>query len=401
MKRLFLILLIPFFLTGALSAQSKLVKDLEKQRNELQKQIASTESLLKSTKKNVGSQLNALTTLNGQISERKRYIATINKDINTIDRELNKLNRQLTELKKDLSGIKKNYEASVQYLYKNRTIEEKLMFLFSAENLSQTYRRLRYVQEYATYQRLQGEEILKKQKEVENKAWELRLTRKAKTSLLTEREKEKSKLENQQKQQRTLVSNLQKKQKDLQSEINKKRREADRLNAQIDRLVAAEIDKTTKTSSGKPKAMSKEDLNLASDFASNKGKLPMPVTGSSVIISRYGVYGVQGLKNVKLDNKGIDIQAQPGAQARSIFNGKVAAIFKTDNDLFNILIRHGNYISVYCNLSSTSVKPNQTVKTGQSIGRIYSDSKDSNRTVLHFQLRKERQKLNPEMWLRN
>ena len=161
----------------------------------------------------------------------------------------------------------------------------------------------------------------------------------------------------------------------------------------------------TASTSAKPKAqpldtysMSKADRELSGNFANNRGKLPMPITGAYIITSHYGQYSVEGLRNVKLDNKGIDIQGKPGAQARAIFNGKVAAVFKL-NGLFNILVRHGNYISVYCNLSSASVKQGDDVTTKQTLGQIFSDGADNGRTVLHFQLRKEKEKLNPEPWL--
>lgn len=144
--------------------------------------------------------------------------------------------------------------------------------------------------------------------------------------------------------------------------------------------------------------MSKADRELSGSFVANRGKLPMPISGPYIITSRYGQYSVEGLRNVKLDNKGIDIQGKPGAQARAIFDGKVAAVFQL-NGLFNVLIRHGNYISVYCNLSSASVKSGDTVSTKQSIGQIFSDGADNGRTVLHFQLRREKEKLNPEPWL--
>lgn len=145
-------------------------------------------------------------------------------------------------------------------------------------------------------------------------------------------------------------------------------------------------------------SMSKADRELSGNFAGNRGKLPMPISGPYIITSHYGQYAVEGLRNVKLDNKGIDIQGKPGAQARAIFDGKVAAVFQL-NGLFNVLIRHGNYISVYCNLSSASVKSGDTVKTKQAIGQVFSDATDNGRTVLHFQLRKEKEKLNPEPWL--
>lgn len=432
MIRFFVILISCLWLAVPLSAQSnKLIRELESKRGALQKQIAESESILKDTKKDVGSQLNSLAALTGQIEERKRYIMAINNDVEAIDRELTSLQRQLNSLQKDLKDKKKKYEASVQYLYKNKSIEEKLMFIFSAKNLGQTYRRMRYVREYATYQRLQGEEILKKQEQIRNKKAEREQVKTAKENLLKEREGEKTKLEAQEKEKRTLVANLQKKQKGLQSEINKKRREANQLNARIDKLIADEIERARKRAreearreeAARKKAqgqdsqstgtgtaaktnskplesytMSKADRELSGNFAANRGKLPMPISGAYIITSHYGQYAVEGLRNVKLDNKGIDIQGKPGAQARAIFDGKVAAVFQL-NGLFNVLIRHGNYISVYCNLSSASVKSGDTVKTKQSIGQVFSDGTDNGRTVLHFQLRREKEKLNPEPWL--
>lgn len=428
--------------TTLLAQSNKLIKELESKRGALQKQIAETESLLKTTKKDVGSQLNGLAALSGQIEERKRYINSINKDVDAISDELYKLERQLGVLRKDLADKKKKYESSVQYLYKNKSIEEKLMFIFSADNLTKMYRRLRYVREYATYQRLQGEEILKKQEQINRKRAELQQVKAAKESLLKERESEKAKLEVQEKEKRTLVANLKKKQQGLQSEIRRKKTEANRLNARIDRLIAEEIEKarkraeeearreaearrkaaeakstskeseakksdSRKSSSSRKSAaekpmesysMSREDRELSGNFANNRGRLPMPISGSYIITSHYGEYAVEGLRNVKLDNKGIDIQGRPGAQARAIFDGKVAAVFQL-NGLFNVLIRHGNYISVYCNLSSASVKQGDNVSTKQSIGQVFSDMSDSGRTVLHFQLRREKEKLNPEPWL--
>lgn len=410
-----------------LMAQSnKLIKELESKRGALQKQIAESESLLQTTTKNVGSQLKGLAALTGQIEERKRYILAINSDMDAIDRELVSLERQLNQLQKELKDKKTKYAASVNYLYRNHTIQDKLLFIFSAQTLEQTYRRLRYVREYASYQRMQGEEIQKKQKQINNKRAELSEARKTKENLLKERENEKTTLERQEKEQKALVDNLRKKQRSLQSEINKKRKEANQLNARIDRLIAEEIEKARKRaeeearreaaarkkaektespSAAKPKAkpleaytMNKADRELSGSFASNRGKLPVPVTGPYIITSHYGEYTVPGLRGVKLDNKGIDIQAKPGAQARAVFNGKVAAVFQL-NGLFNILVRHGAYISVYCNLSTASVKADDMVKTGQTLGTIFSDGADGGRTVLHFQLRREKEKLNPEPWL--
>ena len=430
MKRFLVGVVCCLWLAVRLSAQSnQLIRELESKRGALQKQIAESESILQNTKKDVGSQFNGLAVLTGQIEERKRYILAINNDMEAIQRELASLGRQLNRLERELKDKKEKYEASVQYLYKNRSIEEKLMFIFSAKDLSQTYRRLRYVREYATYQRLQGEEILKKQEQIRKKQAERRQVMAAKENLLKEREEEKVKLEAQEKERRTMVADLQRKQKGLQNEINKKRKEANQLNARIDKLIAEEIERARKraeeearreaaarkkaaakdrsmAAAGKAVAskpletfsMSKADRELSGDFASNRGRLPMPISGPYVIVSHYGQYAVPGLRNVKLDNKGMDIQGKAGTQARAIFNGKVAAVFQL-NGLFNILIRHGSYISVYCNLSTASVKSGDTVKTKQPIGQVFSDGTDNGRTVLHFQLRREKEKLNPELWL--
>ena len=370
MKRFLVGVVCCLWLAVRLSAQSnQLIRELESKRGALQKQIAESESILQNTKKDVGSQLNGLAVLTGQIEERKRYILAINNDMEAIQRELASLGRQLNRLERELKDKKEKYEASVQYLYKNRSIEEKLMFIFSAKDLSQTYRRLRYVREYATYQRLQGEEILKKQEQIRKKQAERRQVMAAKENLLKEREEEKVKLEAQEKERRTMVADLQRKQKGLQNEINKKRKEANQLNARIDKLIAEEIERARKraeeearreaaarkkaaakdrsmaaagkTVASKPLetfSMSKADRELSGDFASNRGRLPMPISGPYVIVSHYGQYAVPGLRNVKLDNKGMDIQGKAGAQARAIFNGKVAAVFQL-NGLFNILIR--------------------------------------------------------------
>ena len=421
MKRFFLLCLTCLFLMSASAQTNKKIKELENQRNELQQQIAESETLLRSTKKDVKSQLDNLALINGQIDERKKYILAIEKDVQTINGEINTLQRQLKSLQKDLDDKKKKYESSVQYMYRNKSIQEKLMFIFSAENLSQTYRRLRYVREYANYQRLQAIEIERKQKQVEAKKTELVSTRAAKEKLLQESEAEKKKLEKQEKDKQTILNGLKRKQRGIQNEINKKRRSANKLNAQIDRLIEQEIEKARKRAEEEAKKyarkeggkqaqkpvektvkqgtvdrfrMNTEDRQLSGSFEKNKGILPMPITGPYVIVGRYGQYAVT--KHVRLDNKGIDIRGKEGAKARAIFDGEVSAIFKY-NGLNNVLVRHGNYISVYCNLSTVTVTKGSKVKTRQEIGTVQKDA--SGNPVLHFQLRKETTKLNPEVWL--
>ena len=418
MKHLLLLCLTCLFVWNASAQTSQKIKELENQRIELQQQIAESETLLRSTKKDVKRQLDNLALINGQIADRKKYINAIERDVKSLNNEINALQRQLKTLQRDLKDKKDKYESSVQYMYRNKSIHEKLLFIFSADNLSQTYRRLRYVREYANYQRLQAIEIERKQKQVNAKKAELETTREAKEKLLKEGEAEKKKLEKQEKEKQGILNGLKRKQRGIQSEINKKRRSANKLNAQIDRLIEQEIEKARKRaeeearkagkksnekSAGKQSVqkgtvdkfrMNNEDRQLSGTFESNNGRLPMPITGPYVIVGRYGQYAVT--KNVRLDNKGIDIRGKEGAKARAVFDGEVSAIFKY-NGLSNVLVRHGNYISVYCNLSSVSVAKGSKVKARDEIGVIQKDA--SGNAVLHFQLRKETTKLNPELWL--
>lgn len=429
-RLLFVIGILGLFCMPSMAQSTRKIRELEKQHAELQKQISQSESLLQSTKKDVKSQLSNLTLLSGQIDERKKYIATIENDVNVIQREVDRLQVELNTLKKELADKKDNYEQSVKYLYHNRSIQEKLMFIFSADNLNQMYRRMRYVRQYADYQRMQGLEVERKQRQVRDKQKVLVASREAKRKLLEAGQAEKVKLEAQEKERKGLLASLQKKQRTIQGEINQKRRSADKLNAQIDKLIAIEIEKARKraeeearrkataengrnkkegTNSKTPAKgqnipsskmgefkIDSEDRRLSSVFEQNKGKLPIPITGAYMIVGHYGQYQVDGLRNVRLDNKGVDIRGKQGAQARAIFNGEVSAIFQY-NGLSNVLIRHGSYISVYCNLQSVLVHKGSKVNTRDVIGQVHTD-KEGN-TILHFQLRKETAKLNPEIWL--
>ena len=419
---------------GFLSAQTnKTIRELESRRGALQRQISESEKLLQTTRKDVGSQLQGLATLTGQMEERKRYILALNNDLETIDRELSALDRRTKALQRDLKEKREEYAASVRYQQAHSSIQEKLLFIFSAETLAQTYRRLRYVREFAAYLQRQGEEIIRQQKEVDRQRAELLQLREAKGKLLKEREAEMEKLQAQEKEKTALVDHLRRRQSDLQRELKKQRREAQQLNDRIDRLIAEEIEKARRQAEAEAKRKAREeaerrkraeaqakasatatpapaekaapleayhldkaDRQLSGSFASNRGKLPAPITGPYLIVSHYGRYNV--LRNVQLDNKGIDLQGRPGARAQAVFDGKVAAVFQL-NGLFNVLVRHGSYISVYCNLSRATVKAGDLVKTRQPLGEVFSDPAKGGRTVLHFQLRMETQKLDPERWI--
>lgn len=437
MKRLLFLSLI-IACTCSLPAQTtREIEQIRKKRAAVEKQIKDAEKIALTTGKSVRTELNNLNTLSGQIKKSTQYLEEIGEDVKTVEREVSMLRDSLTLLQKQLEERKKKYAASLQTIYRAKSFHEKLMFLFSASSFQQAYRRARYLQDYAEYQQVLGRAVMQQQTKIRVKQKELENVRAMKTHLLREGEVQKKKLESQEGEKRALVSKLQKRQKELTKEINRHKRETDRLNKEVDRLIAIEVEKARKRAeeeakrraaaeraenarrkaAGKssksgtsPKAPSKsvtpmesyrasnEDVKLSGNFAANRGRLPMPITSSYLIVSRYGEYMVEGTKGVRLDNKGINIQGHPGAQARSIFDGEVVSIFQVGG-LSNVIVRHGIYLSVYCNLSSVSVSKGQKVSTRQPLGTVFSDPTDGNRTILHFQLRKETAKLNPEQWL--
>ena len=353
-------------------------------------------------------------------------------------------------LEEELKECKRKYSRGVMYMYRNRQAQNKLMFIFSAENFQQMYRRLRYVQEYARYQRAQGVIIEQKEQEVAAKKAELESTRAQKQQLLQEGQRQQQVLETQKREREHIVEELNAKQRQLQKTLKEQQNQSAKLNARIDARIQEEIRKAEERrrkeearrkaeqerlareraaaekkrnssaeggksqgktsgkaskSSGKTttktapvfNAPDETDLRLSSNFAANQGRLPMPITGSYVVTSGFGRVNAEGLKGVWLDNKGIDITGKAGAQARCVFDGEVSAIFNMGGKT-NILVRHGRYITVYCNLASASVRTGQKVSTNQTLGPIARD--ENGNVTLHFQIRKETAKLNPSSWLR-
>ena len=428
MTRLTLLLTLLLLLPAAIllaQTDNPAIGQLRQRRAGLQQRITQSEALLKTTTDDARSQLDALAALNSQVEERKRYIQALGRELDTLDNELRRLEQRIGRLKNELKQKQERYAASVRYLQQHRpSIQEKLLFIFSADGPGQMYRRLRYVREYADYQRRQGEDIARQRKQIDQRHAQMLKLRETKGALLKDREQEMRTLQAKEQEKTELVGKLQRKQRELQRELARQRREAQQLNERIDRLIAEEIEKARqralaeekkrkaeaerrrKQSADKPGTPTQKpekqyvtdrsDQRLTGSFASNRGRLPVPISGPYVLTGHYGRYSV--MRNVVLDNKGIDLQGQPGAQARAVFDGRVAAVFQL-NGLTNVLVRHGEYISVYCNLAQAVVKAGDEVKARQPLGDVFSDGANGGRTVLHFQLRREKQKLNPEQWL--
>ena len=310
------------------------------------------------------------------------------------------------------------------------------------------YRRLRYVRDYSKFQRAQGELIARKEAELRKKEQALLATRTQKDRLLAEGRAQQTKLQGQQREREAIVAELGKKQKELQQAVSRQRKQYNALNARIEKLIQQEIaaaerrrkeaearrrreaerrrkeeeaerrraarnkgksKSKSSSSSGRGKTATprfneadKVDRKLSSSFAANRGRLPVPITGGYTLSGRFGRNLVTDLSGVELDNKGVNITGRRGANARAIFDGEVTNIFALSG-MYNVIVRHGNYYSLYCNLTSTKVRQGQQVKTGQTLGPIAPDA--SGNATLHFQLRQEvsgtktTRLLNPESWL--
>jgi septal ring factor EnvC (AmiA/AmiB activator) len=477
--------------SGKSATPQPTVKSLQNQRQQIQKEIQKQETLLRNNEKDVKKRLQNLMVLNTEIEGKRRTIDTIRKDISHLDVEIEMLMTQLEELQDELNERKANYVKSMRYMHRNRSVQSQMMFIFSADNLTQMFRRMRFMREYASYQRVQGEEVKEKQEEVNQKFQSLNVAQEHKRELLTKGEQERRSLEGKQTEQQNVVNTLKKEQKTIQNIIAQQKKKDAALNAQIDRLIAEEVarqkaraaaeakrraeaeaakkraaelarkkaaaeaaarenarriaeakakeekakreaqaaknkqereaaerrareaEKLRQETERKAEAdnrehakavasarkeaddalnMPTEDMRISGNFESNRGRLPIPITGPYRIVSHYGQYNVEGLHGVTLDNKGVNIRGEAGAQARSIFDGEVSAVFSFGGSMV-VMVRHGSYISVYCNLASVNVHRGQKVSTRQALGRVGQDN------ILQFQLRRETTKLNPESWL--
>lgn len=394
------------------------VKEMRAKRDQIEQQISDSKQLLSSAQKDVDGQLAQLSALTAQIKKQKQFVDRLDADIKSIDKELQTIEMTLETLQRELEARRGHYAKALQLMTHKNTFENRLMFLLSAETFNQMFRRMRYLREYSNFQRKQGELLMEQQQELDNKRKELENTREEKKGLLAKRMEEKKVLDRQEAEQRKLLNTLKRKQTDIRNRIAKQQRERNRLNDEIDRIIEAELaaqeEAQRKKQGGTAEPLPKEkkdakvmpaynenaaDRKLSGSFESNKGRLPVPVTGPYLLTSHYGVNYVEGLKNVKFNNHGIDIRGKQNCSARAIFDGTVSFIFEHPQiqGSYIVMIRHGQYISAYFNLTNLKVKKGDKVKINEPIGLVRADA--SGNYTMQFQLRKDKTRLNPEQWL--
>jgi septal ring factor EnvC (AmiA/AmiB activator) len=387
------------------TAQSAKEKEkLQKTKKKLEEEIRYTNTLLEQTKKNKQSSLNTLKVLNKQIRSREALITAINRELNDIEVKILAENLQIDRMSRELQALKSDYARMIYHVYRTMNGHSKLMFIFSAKSFNQAYQRMKYFQQYAAYRRRQAERIENTQMAISSKRKELETARNEKLALVQSQEQEKQQLDREKAQKAKTVKELTSKEKQLVATLKTKQQAAQKLEDEIEKMIAEEIrakEKKTpagsKSSAGKTLALTPKELELSSSFSSNRGRLPWPCD-RGFISGKFGEHPHPVLEYVKVKNNGVDIMTEKGSLVKAVFGGKVSRVLSVPNLNKVVIIRHGDYLTVYSNLSEVSVREGQEVSARQPIGRVYNNPEEQ-KAEIHFEIWRGKVIQNPEDWL--
>ncbi len=389
------VLLLMLWVVQPLKAQKK-SDNLKAKREKIEKEIDYTNKLLAETRKNKKHTLYELQLIQQKINQRNELVATLKKEIFLLEKKISNTRSGISSMDKQLANLKEEYARVVVFLSRNNSQLDKLIFLFSSEDLNQAYQRLRYLDELTGFIRHQADSIKRMEAIKQKELTDFNLQKAAKSKLLVKENTELSKLENNQQEKDKVRATLSTKEKQLRAQLRKKQREAGKLNRQIENIIAAET-KAKKSSSGKNSYnLTPSEKKLATEFINNKGKLPWP-TSRGFISEPYGTHPHPVLKHVMIKNNGVNIATTKASDARAVFKGKVVSVATISNTNKAVIVKHGNWFTVYSNLEKVYVSTGDEVSTKQNIGRIHTNLKGE--TVLHFEVWKGKQKQNPYYWI--
>jgi septal ring factor EnvC (AmiA/AmiB activator) len=409
MKFLPVVLLLLFCLT--LSAQSSKRKELEDIRKSILSDIEETNQLLSKNEKTTINILNRIRMLRRQIESGKAVIELLNQEIEIMDEDIAAKEKEINLQEKKIQEKKQEYIASIRKMYVHKNNRDQFLFIFSANNLSQFYQRTLYLEKYSQWQKEKAEEIKVKQKQITIEKQALEKDKKEKEDLVFQKTEEENKLNDSEKANQKEIKSLKKDRKLLSAQLTQKQNEAQKLSKQIDKIINDEIAASQKkTSASQSKVekgskkqdgfvMTKEDLNLSSNFAANKGKLPFPLKGRYKVVETFGVNHYPDFPSIELYCNGIEIETTRGNDATAVFEGVVVDVFTFPGYDNSILLRHGNYFTLYSNLGQIYIKKGDKVTTGQALGKIFTNELKGNSTILHFEILKNQTNLDPMLWL--
>lgn len=378
---------------------------LEQEKRRLEEEIEFNNRLLEQTQQTRKISLGELTAIKSKITKRETLIRTIESELGMLNRQISTISDSVEILEEDLKALKEEYARMIYYAYKNNNTHDRLMFIFAAEDFNQAYQRLKYLQYYNRYRKHQAELIEEKSLELEEKKDDLEIKKEEKRGLLTDQRKEKDHLTREQNEKDKTLQSLSKKEKELRKTIREKEAAAKKLQKAIEDIIAEEI-RLAAERAKKPGAetstsgmfpLSPEEMALSEDFANNKGRLPWPLS-QGIISSRFGEHPHPVLKNVKIMNNGIDIMTAPASEVRAVFSGTVTRVINVPNNNNVVIIRHGEFLTVYSNLDEVFVRKGDMVSTGQPIGKVFTNP-DEGKTEMHFEVWQSKTLLDPEDWI--
>jgi septal ring factor EnvC (AmiA/AmiB activator) len=392
---------IAFFLAffSFVSGFSQSQKSLESKRAKLQLEIKKVNTLLFNTKKEEKNLLHQVDDLNRKIKVRTQLISTIDQEAKVLNRSVRKNSAKIKGLEKELKNLKTDYSDMIYRSYKGKSLQSRMMFVFSAKNFNQAYKRLKYMKQYTSYRKKQGEEIIIKTNEIKALNDTLKHQKIQKDFLLSEHKEEQSKIESEKTEQENLISKVKSKEKKYVAEIKKKQAEERKIDRQIEKLIRDAIAASKKKNKSKTAGffLTPEAKALASKFELNRGKLPWPVI-NALVVRRFGRIPHETLKGITIQSNGIHIATNKNATAKAIFEGSVLAIQVTSEGLKTVMVQHGNYITLYSNLETVNIQKGDKVVLNQNLGKIHTD-KVTGKTILKFQIWRDTQKENPKSWL--
>ena len=380
-------------------------KKLEQQKAKIEEEIQYTNKLLDQTQKNKKVTIEQLVMINKQITKREQLIGSISYEISNLDKQIENTADTIKQLNQTIQKLKDEYARMIYFAQKNQGSYSRLMFIFSAKDFNQAYQRTKYFQQYSSYRQNQVRVIKENQEVLNKKKVLLEAQKKENLELKRMEESEKQKLSKEKTLQDQAVQNLSKQEKDLLKKIRDNEKAARRLQKAIEDLIAAELEKARKAAIKKtgtkptPEnkfALTPAELQLSTSFAGNRGRLPWP-TERGVISVTYGEHEHPVLKGIKTKNNGVDIATEKGHVARSVFDGEVTSTMTLPNYHNVVIIRHGEYLTVYSNLDVLYVKKGDKVKTKEKIGLINTD--ENGKTTMHFELWHGKTLQNPESWI--
>ena len=376
---------------------SQSIDELQKKKQDAENEIEYTTKLLNEVQQNQKLSLNRLQLLNNQIEKRNAVISAINSEINIYQQFIGNNTLAIKLMTNDINEIKKEYAELIRSAYRNKNAYDQILFLLSADNINQAYRRHLYMKHYTVYRENQAEVIEALQLALNQKTEKLEQQKLIKLQLITETKKETQKLLQEKTQKNSEIAKLQQEQQSLRKKLQQQREIEQRLEKEIQNIIEEEAGKS-KAAGEKGFMLTPEQKLVGDSFVQNKMRLPWPVE-RGVIIEHFGINQHPVLTNVQTRNNGISIATEAGSKVRAVFNGEVSRVFGITGGNTAVIIRHGKYLSVYSNLREVTVKKGDKVSTKQTIGTVYTDVDDDNKSILKFQIWLENQKLDPEEWI--